>query len=390
MTNPAAPTSPELRSGAWVEIDLGAIRSNVELLRNCAGTADVMAVVKADGYGHGIIESARAARAGGAAWLGVAFVSEALALRRAGDTEHMLAWLHPVGTDFDAAVTHDVDLSVGSAAQLDAVVNAATRLGVPARIHLKADTGLSRGGATGSQWPSLVAMAAEAQRAGLVDVVAVWSHLSHGDEPFDDAVDVQVAAFDEAWRVAVAAGFGGVRRHLANSGAVLARPDLAYDIVRPGLAVYGLTPSAQVGSPAEVGLRPAMTVHSTVAMVKSVAAGVGVSYSHRYTTSRDTRLALIPLGYADGLPRTASNRGPLLVGGQRVTVAGSVCMDQVVVDLGPESMVATGDPVVVVGTGMDGAATASEWAEVSDTIAWEILTRLGAGLPRHYRGVDGR
>ena len=373
-----------LRTAAWAQIDLGAIRANVEQLRHRAGLAEVMAVVKADGYGHGMVQSAQAARRGGAHWLGVAFVTEALALRRADDTGRILAWLHPPGTDFGQAISQDVDLSVATLAQLAEIVAAARTVGVAARIHLKVDTGLSRGGATEAEWPALVQAAAAAQRVGAVEVVAVWSHLSHGDEPLDAAVDAQVATFDQAWTVAVASGLGHVRRHLANSGAVLLRPDLAYDIVRPGLAMYGVSPSSQVGQPAELGLIPAMTIHTAVAMVKEVDAGAGVSYSHRYTTPRATRLALIPLGYADGMPRTATNRGPLLVAGRRVTVAGAVCMDQVVVDLGPDADVAVGDPVVVMGTGLDGAASASEWAAASDTIAWEILTRFGSGVPRHY------
>lgn len=348
----------------------------------------MIAVVKADGYGHGIVESARAARDGGAEWLGVAFASEALMLRSAGDVGRIVAWLHPAGTDFTAAVAADIDLSVSTVAQLRDVEAASSSQGRVARVHLKADTGLSRGGATPAEWGALVDAAALASRNGHVEVVALWSHIAHADEPFHEFVDQQVAQFEEASAVASSAGLGHALRHLSSSGLALLRPELSYDLVRPGLAVFGLSPGDGVGEPESLGLVPAMTVRSAVAQVKAVAAGAGVSYSHRYVASHDTRLALVPLGYADGLPRSASNSGPLLVGGRRVTVAGSVCMDQVMVDLGADSGVDVGEPVVVFGRASRGEPTAAEWAEVCGTISYEIVTRMGPRVPRVY--VDGQ
>jgi len=375
----------QVRPGAWAEIDTSAIQANVGSVRHEAGTAEIMAVVKADGYGHGLIESAAAARAGGAAWLGVAYVDEALALRAAGDTGRILAWLHPAGTNFRGAITEGIDLSVGSVGQLSVVASAAADLDRRASVHLKVDTGLLRGGAFGLEWDDLVSDAVALQRAGAIEIVGIWTHLSHGDEPDHDKVTEQVAAFERASIVASRAGVGQVRRHLANSGPTLVRPDLGFDIVRPGLSVYGLLADPRAGSPAQYGLRPAMTVRSSVISVKQAPAGSGVSYSHRYVTPVDTRLAVIPIGYGDGLPRAASNHGSVLVGGQRAQVAGSVCMDQIVVDLGADSLVCEGMPVVVFGPGDDGEPTAADWALASDTIVWEIVTRLGSALRREYR-----
>ena len=317
----------------------------------------------------------------------MAFVAEALALRAAGDTGRILAWLHTADTDFEPAVAAGVDVSVGAVEQLAAVVAAAQHLGVRASVHLKIDTGLTRGGATALEWPALVTAAAEAAMSGQVDVTGIWSHLSHGEHPGHDTVDAQLAAFIAASEVASRAGFAGAQRHLANSGGTLGRADLAFDIVRPGLAVYGINPTEATNA---VRLIPAMSVLTSVSMVKEVAAGVGVSYGHHYTTGDSTRVALIPLGYADGLPRAASNRGPLLVANQRVTIAGSVCMDQVMVDCGPGSLVRVGDPVVVLGPGSNGEPTAAEWAVACDTIVWEILTRFGTSLPRRFVNAEVR
>ena len=373
---------------AWAEIDLAAIRSNTRALRDAAGV-DVMAVVKADAYGHGLTASARAAREGGAAWLGTAFVSEALALRAAGDDGLLLAWLHPQGADLAGAVLANIDVSVSSVQLLGQVIDAARAVDLVARVHLKVDSGLSRGGAS-SEWDDLVALAVRAQRSGAIDVAGLWSHVAYGDEPFHPAVDAQAVAFDRACSVAASAGIGDVLRHFSSSGPALRRPDLAFDIVRPGLAVYGLSPGAHVGEASELGLRPAMTLRSTVAQVKTVDAGMGVSYSYRYTTARATRLALIPIGYADGIPRAATNVGPLFVGGQRTQIAGAVCMDQVVVDLGPESTVNVGDEVVVFGSGLEGAPTAAQWADASGTIVYEIVTRIGPRVARVYvEGAQG-
>lgn len=371
------------RFGAHVDLD--AIRANVSELRSRAGSAAVLAVVKADGYGHGMLPSARAAVDGGASWLGVAFVEEALRLRAGGIRVPVLAWLLAPGDDVTPAVDADVDLGVNAEWALDLVVAAAAQAGRPVRVHLKADTGLGRAGATPSQWPALVERAAKAQADGHVEVVGVWSHLAYADSPGHPTIARQRAAYEEALDVAARAGLRPVVRHLANSAATLALPDTHFDLVRPGLAIYGLSPGPDVGSSRDLGLRPAMTLRATVALAKDVAAGQGVSYGHRYTTTRATRLALVPLGYADGIPRNATNVGPVQVSGHRYTVSGTVCMDQFVIDVG-DAEVAAGDEVVVFGDGSDGGPTADEWAAVTGTINYEIVSRIGGRVPRVYAG----
>jgi len=376
-----------MTAAAWADVDLSAVRFNVGALVDMAAGADVIAVVKADAYGHGMIPCARAARDAGASAIGVAFVSEALTLRHAGDSGRLIAWLHPADCDFTDAVAVDIELSVSSLAHLDSVLKATERAGRPARVHLKIDTGMHRGGATPSEWGALVNAAVRAQHDKRVSVVGLWSHLSHSDEPHHESTDAQVAAFDSACAVAFAQGIREAQRHIANSGAVLTRPDLAFDAVRPGLAIYGLSPSSQVGTPASLGLRPAMTLRSSVALVKSVSAGSGVSYSHRYVTAATTDLALIPLGYADGIPRSATNRGPVRVQGRTLTISGAVSMDQIVVDVGADSRVQVGDPVVVFGPGDSGEPTVADWALACDTITYEIVTRLGPRVARvHHDG----
>ena len=373
------------RSSATVDLD--AIAGNVGVLRARAGAAGVMAVVKADGYGHGLLPSAAGALAGGAAWLGVAFLEEALALRAAGIGAPVLAWLTTPGEDLVPAVRAGVDLGVYDGSELDRAALAGAVAGTAARVQLKVDTGLSRGGATACDWPDLCRQAARAEAAGTVRVTGVWSHFAHADAGPDHPVTVrQVAAFDDALGVADRAGLRPDVRHLANSAATLTAPAAHYDLVRPGLAVYGLSPVPQLGGPAAFGLRPAMTLRSHVALVKQVPAGAGVSYGHRYTTDRATRLALVPLGYADGVPRSGTNVLEVLLGGRRRQVAGTVCMDQFVLDVGDDE-VAAGDQVVLFGPGDDGEPTAQEWARALGTIDYEIVTRIGARVPRVYVGA---
>jgi alanine racemase len=358
-------------------VDLDAIRDNVALLRS--GTrAEVMAVVKADGYGHGLLPAARAALAGGATWLGVAFLEEALALRRDGITAPVLAWLATPGEDVAAAVAADVDLSAGALWTLAELVGAARDAGRPARVHLKIDTGLSRGGATPADWPELVTAAAKAAAAGDIEVVAIWSHFAYADAPGHDTIARQVRVFTEAVDVARGLGVDPPLRHLANSAATLTLPAAHFDLVRPGIAVYGLTPVP----PDTYGLTPAMTLRSSVALAKRVPAGSGVSYGHVHVTERETGLALVPLGYADGVPRAGTSVGPVSIDGRRYTVAGRVCMDQFVVDVGDDP-VAAGDEVVVFGAG---GPSAQDWADATGTISYEIVTRIGSRVPRTYRG----
>lgn len=377
-------------------IDDAAIAANVRSLAAHAPTAQVMAVVKADAYGHGLVPSARAALAGGAAWLGAAQVSEAIELRRAGVVEpRILTWLYAPGAPLADALALDLDLSAAAPWALDEVVGAARVVGRPARVHLKVDTGLGRNGLTPDQLVELLPAALRAQAEGAVEIVGVWSHLAFADEPEHPTVRAQEQVFADAVALVERAGVHLEVRHLANSAATLTAPRAHYDLVRPGIAVYGLSPVPQLGSSADFGLAPAMTVEAELATVKPVPAGHGVSYAHQYVTPRDTVLGVVPLGYADGVPRHASGTqdhvgGPLQVGGRRLGVAGRVCMDQVVVDLGPDATEVAGDRVVLFGNGADGGPTAQDWAQAAGTISYEIVTRLGARVPRTHVNAEGQ
>ena len=367
-------------------VDLDAIRGNVATLR--AGTsAEVMAVVKADAYGHGLLPSARAALDGGASWLGVAILDEALALRAAGITKPILSWLWTPdeAEALATAVRQGIDLGVSSIAALNLVAAAARQTGFTARVHLKLDTGLSRGGAHAQDWPDLVAAAAKAHAETVVAPVGVWSHFVWADAPGHATTARQIEAFRDGLRLAERAGLPIEVRHLANSAATVTLPEAHFDLVRPGVAVYGLSPVPELG---DFGLVPAMTLRAEVALVKRVRAGEGVSYGHQYTTERDTTLALVPLGYADGVPRAATNVGPVSIKGRRFTISGRVCMDQFVVDVG-ELAVEAGDRAVLFGPGHDGEPLAQDWADALGTIHYEIVTRIGPRVTRTFRGLRG-
>jgi alanine racemase len=370
---------------AEVVVDLDAIAANTAVLREKVDRP-LMAVVKADGYGHGLLPAARAALAGGADMLGVAVVEEALALRAGGVGAPMLAWLNGPGADLAGALDADVEVSVNATWGLDELLAAVRATGRTARLHLFVDTGLSREGAPMSEWPELVAAAARAQADGEVEVVGLWSHMAYADAPLHPTIGRQVAVFEEAVGIARDAGLTGARRHLANSAATVALPETWYDMVRPGVAVYGLDPLG--GNAADHGLTPAMTVQVQVALTKRVPAGEGVSYGHTYTTPAETTLALVPVGYADGVPRAAGNRAPVLAAGAQRRIAGRVCMDQFVLDVGDDA-VRPGDRVVLWGPGTDGEPTAQDWADAVDTIHYELVTRIGGRFARRYVGSAG-
>lgn len=374
---------PPLR--AEVVVDLDAISANVAALRRHVDGRAVMAVVKADGYGHGMVQAARAARRGGAAWLGVALLDEALQLRAAGDTGPILSWLAVPGERYCDAIAAAVEIAAYTVDQLDEIGAAARRVGGRACVQLKVDSGLGRGGASPSQWQDLVAAAAHLQDTNRVEVTGVWSHLACSDEPDHPSVPAQLRRFEAAIAVARDGGLEPPHIHLANSGGVLNLPDTWFTMVRPGIAIYGVSPMADGSS--SVALSAAMTLRASVAMVKRVPAGQGVSYGHTYVTDSDTTLALVPLGYGDGVPRHASSRGPVLVAGNRHTIAGRVCMDQFVVDVG-DAEAAPGDPVVLFGDGRRGEPTVHDWAVAADTIGYEIVTRIGSRVPRRYVGGD--
>ena len=374
-----------------MRVDLDAIRYNVGLLRAAtAPTAELMAVVKADGYGHGAVPVARACLEAGADWLGVCTLDEALHLRAAGITAPVLAWLFSPGAPLHLGVAADIDLSAASLGGLAELVAAARTAGRAARLHLKIDTGLSRGGATTADWPALVDAAAKAAADGTVEVVGVWSHFVYADSPGHPTIDAQLRLFAEALDIAAGSGITPRYRHIANSAATLTRPDAHFDLVRPGIAVYGLTPIPERA--AEFGLRPAMTVRARVMLTKRVPAEQGVSYGHTYHTGGETTIAVVPFGYADGIPRAGGNRAPLLLAGQVRPIAGRVCMDQVMVDCG-DADVAAGDIAVLFGPGTHGEPTADDWAQACDTINYEIVTRMGsarvARVYDHWSGSGG-
>jgi alanine racemase len=364
---------------AEVVVDLDAVRHNVGLLaaRAAESGAATMAVVKADGYGHGALPVAKAALEAGATWLGGCSLGEALALRAAGITARLFSWLDLPDVDFAPGIVQGIDLSVSSTDQLAAIAEAAQRAGVPARVHLKIDTGLSRSGCPPQYWPELVkASGAEPS----IDVVAVWSHLACADEPGHPSIDRQADRFHAAYEVAREAGLDPMR-HLANSAATLTRPDLHFDLVRPGIAIYGLNPVSR-----EEDLRPAMTFRSTVVLTKRIEAGESVSYGHTWTAPRDTTLALVPAGYADGVPRTLSGRMNVWLQGKLRPVAGRVCMDQLVVDCDDDEP-PVGSGVILFGPGALGEPTARDWADTIGTIDYEIVT--GMYRPRVRRRYLG-
>lgn len=366
-------------------VDLTAIRHNVTLLREQSIGAGLMAVVKADGYGHGMVPAARAAVAAGASWLGVTLIDEAVTLRRAGLDVPILCWLYAPGERYDEAVAADVDLSAASVGQVAEIAGAARRVGRPVRLHLKADTGLGRSGATPADWPALVDAALRAQAEGVLTVVGLWSHFACADEPGHPSIAAQLRVFDDAIKLAEKAGVRPEVRHIANSAALLTLPEARYDLVRPGIAVYGLDPIPAYGHARRLGLRPAMTLIGRLVLVKRVAAGTGVSYGHRYTTSAETTLGLVPLGYADGIPRQGTNLLEVQAAGRRRRIAGTVCMDQFVIDVG-DDQVRAGDEVILFGPGDDGEPTAQDWADTLGTISYEIVTRIGGRIPRTYGG----
>jgi alanine racemase len=385
----AVPVTPiSLTPGVLAEavVDLGAIAHNVRLLREHAGPAQVMAVVKADGYGHGATRVARAALAAGAAELGVATVDEALALRADGITAPVLAWLHPPGIDFGPALLADVEIAVSSVRQLDELLDATRRTGRTATVSVKVDTGLNRNGVLAAQFPSMLTALRQAVAEGAIRLRALMSHMVYADQPGNSINDVQAQRFSE---MLVHARDQGVRfeiAHLSNSSATMSRPDLAFDMVRPGIAVYGLSPVPERG---DLGLLPAMTVKCAVALVKPVRAGEGVSYAHTWIAERDTTVALMPVGYADGIFRSLGGRLDVLINGRRRPGVGRICMDQFLVDLGPGQVdVAEGDEAILFGPGTRGEPTAQDWADLIGTIHYEVVTSPRGRIARTYREAE--
>jgi alanine racemase len=380
-----AVTPISLSPGVLAEavVDLGAIEHNVRVLREHAGPAQLMAVVKADGYGHGATRVARAALAAGAAELGVATVDEALALRADGITAPVLAWLHPPGLDFAPALLADVEIAVSSVRQLDELLDAVRRTGRAATVTVKVDTGLNRNGVAPALYPSMLTALRQAVAEDAIRLRGLMSHMVYADQPDNSINDVQAQRFSEMLAQARDQGVRFEIAHLSNSSATMSRPDLAFDMVRPGIALYGLSPVPQLG---DMGLIPAMTVKCAVALVKSIRAGEGVSYGHTWIAERDTTVALMPIGYADGVFRSLGGRLDVLINGRRRPGVGRICMDQFLVDLGPGQIdVAEGDEAILFGPGSRGEPTAQEWADLLGTIHYEVVTSPRGRITRTYR-----
>jgi alanine racemase len=356
-------------------IDLSAIKHNVELLKKASGT-NLLAVVKADAYGHGLIPVAKAALAAGATYLGVALLEEAIALREAGIDAPILAWLVQPGSDFKQAIDLNIELAVASRLALKEISEVSTSK--KARVHLEVDTGMTRGGFL-SEWSSLTS-----EDLSGVDVVGIFSHFARADEPGEKQNSDQLKRFEEMISHLATLGITNVIHHLSNSAATLKNGAAAFDMVRTGIAMYGLTPDFNtLGNSQSLGLRPAMQLRAALYLVKDVPAGSPVGYGATEKTSRDTKLGVVAMGYADGIPRIAHDAG-IWCAGKRAPIIGRVSMDQFVVDLGPESKAQSGDWVTIFGNGSHGEYTADDWGSASQSINYEIVTRIGPRVPRIY------
>jgi alanine racemase len=360
-------------------VDLDAIARNVRRVRAIADDRRVIAVVKADGYGHGAAPVARAALRGGADMLGTADLREALELRAAGVDAPILCWLHAPDEDFRQALAADITIGVSNADELSRVVAASS--GRPARVHVKFDTGLSRNGVPRSQWENVIHATADAVRAGSIELDGVFTHLSNTTIDDDRAA---TAAFREALALVAESGLRPRMVHCAATAAAIALPEARFDTVRLGIGMYGFSPVEGV-SASSLGLTPAMRLTARVASVKTVPAGSGVSYGYLYRTHETSTLALVPIGYADGIPRQASSAGEVAIRGRRYRVAGRIAMDQFVVDVGQDE-VRTGDEVVVFGDPASGVPSATEWAEHAGTIDYDVVTGIGRRIERRYTG----
>ena len=374
-----APMTDPVPSRAEIVVDVAAIRHNVRILKDLVqvdAPVQLMVVVKADGYGHGMVEAAAAARDAGADWLGVATIDEALALRAAGDRGPLLSWLSARGDDFAAAVAAGVEVTAYSVDELTEIA----AIG-PARVQIKVDTGLSRGGAARADWHDLFATASDLEREGRITVTGIWSHFACSDQPAHPANDEQEAAFRDALALAASAGLDPDVTHLANSAATILRPSSHFDLVRCGIAAYGLDPAP--GVTPRLGLRPAMTVRARLVMSKPIAAGDGVSYGHTWVADHDTSVGVVPAGYGEGILRTAGNTASVWVDDSLRPIRGRMCMDQFVIDLHGE-LPPAGTEVVLFGPGDRGEPTAQDWAEAAGTINYEVVTRIGGRLTRRH------
>ena len=366
-------------------ISRAAFEHNLSRARDLAGLAEVMAVIKADAYGHGSVQIAQWAMDAGVRWFGIAQLAEAMDVRREiGDEPHILALIAEPGASFSQAIELGIDLTVSSQTALDEIARAGAENGLAARVHLEVDTGMARGGVQLDQVPSIAQSLADYQDGGLVEVVGLWSHLACADDPDSPVTEHQVELFEQARAFVAEAGLNPPFVHLAASAGLLWHPQTHYTMVRPGIMLYGLSPNPSVATASDLGLEPVMQLDATVVSVRDVPQGTGVSYGHTAHTTTAAHLATVPLGYADGIPRSASNNAQVLAAGGKTPIMGRVCMDQFVIEA-PD--IHPGDVVTLFG-GEPNMPTADEWAEQSGTIGYEIVTRIGVRVPREYIDHD--
>ena len=380
-----------MENRAEVLIDLGAIRENIKYLMAKSGKP-ALAVVKADGYGHGLLPVAKSALSAGASWLGVALLEEARALRQGGINAPIIAWLTPVTDDFASAISEDIDIAIPSLAHLEAITSAARSLGKCARVHLEVDTGMSRGGAL-NEWSELVRSAKAYQDSGLIKVIGIWSHFARADEAGHEFNNKQLENFKSAVAEAKSVGITPEVIHLSNSAAAINDADSHFDLLRLGIAIYGLSPDfSHMGSSEKLNLKPAMSIRARIHLVKDIPAGSQVGYGGSAITKVDTKLGVIAMGYSDGIPRNANSEAGVLVGNKRAPIIGRVSMDQFVVDLGRDSSAKAGDWAYIIGSNPSdsytsaSSYTADSWASASATINYEIVTRIAARVKRIYQG----
>jgi alanine racemase len=380
-----------MENRAEVLIDLGAIRENIRYLMAKSGKP-ALAVVKADGYGHGLLPVAKSALSAGASWLGVALLEEARALRQGGISAPIIAWLTPITDDFESAINEDIDIAIPSLAHLEVITNAARSLGKCARVHLEVDTGMSRGGAL-DEWSELVSEAKNYQDSGLITVIGIWSHFARADELGHEFNKTQLENFKSAVAEAKSVGITPEVIHLSNSAAAINDADSHFDLLRLGIAIYGLSPDvSHMGSSEKLNLKPAMSIRARIHLVKDIPAGSQVGYGGSAITKVDTKLGVIAMGYSDGIPRNANSDAGVLVGNKRAPIIGRVSMDQFVVDLGSDSSAKAGDWAYVIGSNPSdsytsaSSYTADSWASASATINYEIVTRIAARVKRIYKG----
>ena len=366
----------------WAEVDLGAIRDNAATLATVADPARLCAVVKAGAYGHGPVPVARAALDGGASWLAVALVEEGADLREAGITAPVLLLSEPPLEALPEVVALGLTPTLYSLSGVEAAAKAVASAGeaTPLAVHVKVDTGMHRVGAA----PELaVALALAVEERAELRLEGLWTHFAVADEPDDPFTDRQLERFAAVVDALAASGVRPPLLHACNSAGVIAHPAARHDLVRCGIALYGVAPSPALEG--RVDLRPALSVRARVSQVKEVAAGEGISYGLRYRFDRRSVVATVPLGYADGVPwRLAAVGGEVLIGGRRRPIAGSVTMDQITVDCGDDADVAPGDEVVLLGRQGGESVDAWEWASRLGTIAYEVLCAVGPRVPRTY------